>query len=470
MKILRITIFLLAAIAFAACDSTTDEIGSNITNKADLLDISQSIYHVTTESLAADSVLSNSNTGLIGKVKDPETGAYLTGDYMTQFGVLSTFDLDTLQYIRNANDGKIEADSCFILVSYESAYGDTLAPMKVKAYQMTKMMPDGNYYSNYDAFKEGYVSEKNYSSTSNYVSASTYSAFKIYLNKPYTASNGVTYKNYGSYIMNTYVEHPEYFKSSIAMMQHVCPGFYIKHEGGVGNITKVVNTELQFFWKIQKTVKASDGVTDSIVKGVTYDRFDGTEEVLQVNKITNDKSKIAELASDKSCTYLKSPAGIFTVATLPVEDIMKGHENDTINTASISFTKLNDKEEFSYNFDAPSTIMMIPLDSIHSFFEHRNITNNRTSYTASYSSSGVASYTFSNISNLITAMYKSKGASCNWDKVVLIPVTVTTVSRDGSTVISKINHDMTLTSARLMRGTAAKPIELKVIYSKFKHN
>ena len=67
-------------------------------------------------------------------------------------------------------------------------------------------------------------------------------------------------------------------------------------------------------------------------------------------------------------------------------------------------------------------------------------------------------------------MYKNKGNSNNWDKVVLIPVTVTTVSRDGTTVVSKINHDMSLTSARLVRGTAAKPIEIKVIYSKFKNN
>ena len=35
-----------------------------------------------------DAVLSRNNTGLIGKMKDPETGNYVKGDYMTQLSAL----------------------------------------------------------------------------------------------------------------------------------------------------------------------------------------------------------------------------------------------------------------------------------------------------------------------------------------------------------------------------------------------
>ena len=86
--------------------------------------------------------LSRNNTGLIGNVKDPETGTYVAGDYMTQLGVLPTFSLDTLEYIRNAHEGSIEADSCYLLVSYKTSYGDTLAPMKATAYEMSKPMSE----------------------------------------------------------------------------------------------------------------------------------------------------------------------------------------------------------------------------------------------------------------------------------------------------------------------------------------
>ena len=114
----------------AACDDTTDNIGSSITNDVDNISIKDQVFNVTSRSIVSGPVLSRNNTGMIGNVKDPETGTYVAGDYMTQFGVLSSFSLDTLEYIRNAHDGKIEADSCYLLVSYKTTYGDTLAPMK----------------------------------------------------------------------------------------------------------------------------------------------------------------------------------------------------------------------------------------------------------------------------------------------------------------------------------------------------
>ncbi len=480
MKILRLlTVLVIAALTFAACDDTTEGIGGSITNKIDNINISNSAFNVTTKSIVADSVLSRNNTGLIGKMKDPETGNYVKGDYMTQLSVLPTFSVDTLDYIKQANKGSIEADSCYLLVSYNASYGDTIAPMKVTAYEMTKpMAEDQEYYSNYDAFEKGWVNENNQHWSSNYNLSNTSDVknFKIYLNKEYkNKKDGKTYKNYGSYIMQTYAEHPEYFKTNFKFLHNVCPGFYIKNVGGTGNMAKIWNTELIFYWK--KTIKAKDGVTDST--GIGYNRFDGTEEVLQLNKIENDTENLKKLASQEDWTYLKSPAGIFTEVTLPIDDIMKGHEKDTLNTATISFPRLNNADEDNpYNFATPSTILMVQKDSLQSFFEKSKLADNRTSYTASYSSTGTYknAYTFQNIANLVSAMYKNKGKGENWNKVVLVPVNVITTTQGYTTVISKINHDMSLASTRLKRGIITtdsngketSPIQIKVIYSKFK--
>lgn len=477
MKILRLlTVLVIAALTFAACDDTTEGIGGSITNKIDNINISNSAFNVTTKSIVADSVLSRNNTGLIGNMKDPETHNYVKGDYMTQLSVLPTFSVDTLD-IKKANNGSIEADSCYLLVSYNASYGDTIAPMKVTAYEMTKpMREDQEYYSNYDAFKKGWVNENNQHWSSNYNLSNTSDVknFKIYLNKKYT-KDGKTYKNYGSYILQTYAEHPKYFKTNYKFLHNVCPGFYIKNVGGTGNMAKIWNTELIFYWT--QTIKAKDGVTDSTVVG--YNRFDGTEEVLQLNKIENDTENLKKLASQEDWTYLKSPAGIFTEVTLPIDDIMKGHEKDTLNTATISFPRLNNADEDNpYNFATPSTILMVQKDSLQSFFEKSKLADSRTSYTTSYSSTGTYknAYTFQNIANLVSAMYKNKGKSENWDKVVLVPVNVITTTQGYTTVISKINHDMSLASTRLKRGVITtdssgkktSPIQIKVIYSKFK--
>lgn len=491
MKILRLlTVLVIAALTFAACDDTTEEIGGSITNKIDNINISNSAFNVTTKSIVAGAVLSRNNTGLIGKMKDPETGNYVKGDYMTQLSVLPTFDVDTLDYIKQANKGSIEADSCYLLVSYNASYGDTIAPMKVTAYEMTKpMSEDQEYYSNYDAFEKGWVNENNQHWSSNYNLSNTSDVknFKIYLNKEYK-KDGKKYKNYGSYIMQTYAEHPEYFKTNYKFLHNVCPGFYIKNVGGTGNMAKIWNTELIFYWTRHKTIKAKDGVKDSTAVGIGYNRFDGTEEVLQLNKIENDTKNLEQLASQQNCTYLKSPAGIFTEVTLPIEDIMKGHEKDTLNTATVSFPRLNNADEDNaYNFATPSTILMVQKDSLQSFFEKSKLADNRTSYTASYSRTGTYknAYTFQNIANLVSAMYKNKGKGGNWNKVVLVPVNIITTTQGYTTVISKINHDMSLASTRLIVGTndpdkdyttdkktgkkvASGPIRIKVIYSKFK--
>lgn len=491
MKILRLlTVLVIAALTFAACDDTTEGIGGSITNKIDNINISNSAFNVTTKSIVAGAVLSRNNTGLIGKMKDPETGNYVKGDYMTQLSVLPTFSVDTLDYIKQANNGSIEADSCYLLVSYNASYGDTITPMKVTAYEMTKpMSEDQEYYSNYDAFKNGWVSESNphWSSNYNLSNTSDVKNFKIYLNKEYK-KDGKTYKNYGSYILQTYAEHPEYFKTNFKFLHNVCPGFYIKNVGGTGNMAKIWNTELIFYWTRHKTIKKKDGVTDSTVVGIGYNRFDGTEEVLQLNKIENDTKNLEKLASQKNWTYLKSPAGIFTEVTLPIDDIMKGHEKDTLNTATISFPRLNNADEDNpYNFATPSTILMVQKDSLQSFFEKSKLADSRTSYTTSYSSTGTYknAYTFQNIANLVSAMYKNKGKGENWNKVVLVPVNVITTTQGYTTVISKINHDMSLASTRLIVGTddpdkdytkdektgkkvASGPIRIKVIYSKFK--
>lgn len=203
---------------------------------------------------------------------------------------------------------------------------------------------------------------------------------------------------------------------------------------------------------------------DTLSTGVAS--FSGTEEVLQQTRITNDKASIKKLASDNTCTYLKTPAGIFTEITIPVDDIYLGHEKDSINTAKVVLTRINDSHYNKYALPVPSEIMMIPADSLNTFFEKGRVTNNRTSYLATFSKT-YNSYTFSNISGMLSYMNKHRGSE-NWNKVVLVPVTKTTNSSTGE--VTKIVHDMSLTSTRLIGGSENphEPVKISVIYSKFK--
>lgn len=479
--IIYTVIAIMSCITIASCDDTTDSIGNSLTDNMDMLKVTTDTFNVATRSIVADSVLSRSTTGYLGKIRDIETGNYITGDFMAQFSTLENYKLPEKDSIVSLQDGEVIADSCSIRLFYTDYYGDSLATMNITAYEMNEPMKEGvKYYSNFDPIAEGLIRNdgmkvnKTYTLTDLSISdedradESSYTPnIKINLNKPYTDKNGVTYNNYGTYIMRMYYEDPDRFKNSYNFIHEVCPGFYFKTNDGIGSMAYITVSQLNIYFRY---------LNDSTYVGTTS--FSATEEVLQTTNISNDKQNIADLANDNTCTYLKTPAGIFTEITLPVDEITENHSNDTINTAKISLTRINNNTHDEYSLSAPSTLLMIPKDSLYTFFENGDNVDYKKSFIATYSSS-TNQYTFNNISGMITYMadIKKKGLAENsnwlnehpdWNRVVIIPVSVTT---NSSSQIVKIVHDMSLTSTKLVGGSENpyEPIKINVIYSKFNH-
>lgn len=479
--IIYTVIAIMSCITIASCDDTTDSIGNSLTDNMDMLKVTTDTFNVATRSIVADSVLSRSTTGYLGKIRDIETGNYITGDFMAQFSTLENYKLPEKDSIISLQDGEVIADSCSIRLFYTDYYGDSLATMNITAYEMNEPMKEGvKYYSNFDPIAEGLIRNdgmkvnKTYTLTDLSISdedradESSYTPnIKINLNKPYTDRNGVTYNNYGTYIMRMYYEDPDRFKNSYNFIHEVCPGFYFKTNDGIGSMAYITVSQLNIYFRY---------LNDSTYVGTTS--FSATEEVLQTTNISNDKQNIADLANDNTCTYLKTPAGIFTEITLPVDEITENHSNDTINTAKISLTRINNNTHDEYSLSAPSTLLMIPKDSLYTFFENGDNVDYKKSFIATYSSS-TNQYTFNNISGMITYMadIKKKGLAENsnwlsehpdWNRVVVIPVSVTT---NSSSQIVKIVHDMSLTSTKLVGGSENpyEPIKINVIYSKFNH-
>lgn len=479
--IIYTVIAIMSCITIASCDDTTDSIGNSLTDNMDMLKVTTDTFNVATRSIVADSVLSRSTTGYLGKIRDIETGNYITGDFMAQFSTLENYKLPEKDSIVSLQDGEVIADSCSIRLFYTDYYGDSLATMNITAYEMNEPMKEGvKYYSNFDPIAEGLIRNdgmkvnKTYTLTDlsisdeNRADESSYTPnIKINLNKPYTDKNGVTYNNYGTYIMRMYYEDPDRFKNSYNFIHEVCPGFYFKTNDGIGSMAYITVSQLNIYFRY---------LNDSTYVGTTS--FSATEEVLQTTNISNDKQNIADLANDNTCTYLKTPAGIFTEITLPVDEITENHSNDTINTAKISLTRINNNTHDEYSLSAPSTLLMIPKDSLYTFFENGDNVDYKKSFIATYSSS-TNQYTFNNISGMITYMadIKKKGLAENsnwlnehpdWNRVVVIPVSVTT---NSSSQIVKIVHDMSLTSTKLVGGSENpyEPIKINVIYSKFNH-
>lgn len=489
----RILFFLLtAAVVLASCDDTTDNIGMSLTDVSNQVQIEGQNFNVVSESKLLTGISASSSRGYLGRVKDPETGSYITCNFMTQLRPMSEDQFPVIDTIYvdgyDPNLPKVDqmvADSCELCIYFESLYGDSLALMKVTAHEMDKPLEEGtNYNTDFDPMAAGMIrtgagsihKECNYT-ISNRLHApskrlsSTYVPYiSISLNDPYTDKNGVTYKNFGTYLMRKYYSTPaEDFTNPYSFLHDICPGFYLQNMGGIGSVGRVYATQVLVHFR---------GYVNNEPVAL-HASFAGTEEVLQNTTFAQSTSVLASLKDDLSCTYLKSPAGLGTELTLPITDIMNGHENDTLNTARLFIPCLNRATTENYVFPAPSTVLMVPTDSVETSFKNNRLADSRMSYLATYSS-GYNGYTFANISLLVSNLYAAKRnsglsdaeyrlAHPNWDKVMLIPVSTVYSTISSSSVLSKVSHDQSLTSVRLARGTAAaSPITINVIYSKFK--
>lgn len=491
MNKLKLFLALAITVFVSSCDSDTNYLGTSIIPEADNLQMATNSYPVYSESAEMEAVVSRSPYGYLGRIKDQETGAYLAANYMFKFAAqnISYPDKSKMNLIDVVQpDGSVLqnvlVDSCEVKLFLNTFYGDSLTVMKSTLLELEKTIPENTpLYTDMDPEQNGYIRQASeggievdksfavvdftLSDSIRSTTAYTRSILFHFPKEEYLAKDGKLYHNYGSYLLTKYYENPTYFQNLYQFNKNVCPGFYIKIQSGLGSMVEIFSAQL--------ILHAGMTENDKTTPYVTY--FMGTEEVQQFTRIENDNTIISSLLDDDKATYIKSPAGICTVATLPIDEVMKSHENDSINSASLEFKRINNNDSSNpYNLSIPTTVLLVEADSVQSFFEGKKLNDNIGAYTATYSSTS-NKYSFNNISNLLSKIYsqKIKGEKAdpswtlshpNWNKIALIPVKI---ENDGSGSVSRITNDMSLTSTRLQRGTtnSDSPITLSIIYSKY---
>ena len=484
------------AMAICSCDEGTDKIGMSLTSTNDNITVTTQEFDVLTESYIADSVYTYNNELYLGRVTDPETHTTVASSFMLQFNMMEETMMPDKSEITSLENGEIVADSCVIyLYFYQSkSFGDSTTAMKLKISELDHPVADGMHYSNFDPVKEGYIRKNGLTNTHVYTfddmtlkdSVKSLTSFQprvaIRLNKPYTDKNGVTYKNYGTYILRNFYDHPEYYKNSYAFIHQICPGFYIETTDGTGMMSFFDDAEIRVYFSGTESVESEDDDDETVdVDYLFYLSASSTCEVLQTITVKNDRKALEQLiASDQECTYLKTPSGIFTEVTLPVDEIKSAHVNDSLLSVSVDFNRLNNLETLSkYTFAAPKKVLLIQKDSLNSFFEKNQNYNNKYAFYTTLSKNAYSFSGSSDINNLIVKMYNDRRDGLkndpnwvekhpNWNKALLLPVSELSISTSSSTSSTiGLIHEMGLTTTRMKRGTKADPIKLKVIYANF---
>lgn len=473
------TLIALATLLIAGCDDNTSTMG--IPSKDEEVFPSYGTFLAYTHSEAMDSVLGNSTSSYLGSIDDPETGTRIRADFAAQFHTFENYSFPKFDLmfpddgVKRSTDS-IRCDSVEVRLYFSNYYGAKNAPLKLEVYPLDKnnvLQEEEDYYTDTDL--DQFV-----------LPGSEPIATKVFTTEDYNLAdaerNSATHADnvrimlpdtVGSLIMRAYYDHPEYFKDSYTFIRKVCPGFLFKIRSGNGSMLSVDVSTLNIYFNFYDKVKR-----DSTCSALA--RFAATPEVIQSTRFSNDDMQ--SLVEEDDCTYLKTPAGIMTVAQLPINEIYQNHETDSVSRAQLTFTRLNNTKPSTQSLGIPQSLLLVRKADATSFFKKRSVADSKTSYTTSYSST-YNTYTFNNICRLISLCRKEKLAGMkaenlteqeweqkhpDWNKVVLIPVNISTATDTyGETHQVSVTHDMSMNSIRL-QGGANTPIKMQVIYSRFK--
>ena len=451
-KFTHLFAWVITLLVLVACDDNTATLGVDMMPSQDLVTKNYQVYDVTTESYAVgDSVLARTTKSYLGRFTDPETNTTVMSDFMAQFHSDEGFTIQPSVF----NDSCTRFD---LRLFIDDFVGDSLQRFKISVYELDKTLdPNADYYTDIDptdyydtnsepiATKWFTISDRTIEDADRWTSS-------------YTNNIRISLPNsLGTQIIRDFKANPEHFANTAAWQKSGNPcsnGLYFKLEYGDGAMAYINLVQLNLFYRYH------DDYIDRDTVGMAS--FAATDAVVQATHFKN--YNLDKLLDDKSVTYLKSPAGIFTLATLPADQI---DVNDTINSAKLTLTRYNDVVDSPFKLNIPKTVLLVRLDDyLNGFFENYQVNDGKESYLATFNSS-TNTYQFSNIARLITRMAREKKngtASENWNKVLIIPVEPT---KDSNGNIVKLNHDFSMNCAKLVGGTANK-VKLEVIYTNFK--
>lgn len=458
----------LAATIWGACDDNTASLG--IYEDSDQITSSYTQFQMRTTTIQVDSIPAINGSCYLGQVTDPETQTRVKADFLTQFHTMENYTLPDKDQMRRDANGKVVADSIEVRLYFTDFYGDSTNIMKMNVYELDTLnvIEEGKpYYTNLDL--------------SQFINANrkTPIAQKVFTARDYTEDEGILdgsnyYPNvrvtlpaeYGSFILNKYYENPEYFKNSYEFIHHVCPGFYFNLASGDGTMLYLDVSTMDIYFSYTEN--------DSTLSGIT--RFAATGEVIQSNRFDQTGTEeLLQASLNSEHTYIKTPAGLYTQLELPVDEIYRNHEADSVSNVKVTMNRYNEFNPTDYALGIPQTLLLVRKQDMQSFFQKKQSVDKITSYTSSFN---VNQYAFPNIARLISYCRQEKVAGMkktglseseweqqhpDWNKAVLIPVTTSSSSTTSSNAM--LSPDMKLNSIRLVGQN--QPISINVIYSKF---
>jgi len=464
------TILIGLIITLLSCDDNLNPVGGSVQPGSDIIFFRGDTFDITAKTIKWDSIYTKTAIGLVGEYEEPVFGK-IVSDYMCEFYC----DEET-----NFKDKVVSIDSVSIHVYVELPYiGDSISPIGLSAYKLNKKL-ERNFYTN--------INPRDYCDLTKVLGRNLFS-----LSNTKTISGGIDGVNkswkivpmildtlIGREIHDKWEADPSTFHTPEALKSFL-PGIYITQTFGTGTLMPIRYTLFNIDYSY---VGRNYNDTKDSIRTAVFQLANTSEEVIQMNRVENSNiDKLLEEGNPKR-TYMKTPAGVYTELTIPLNKIAERVGKDTIvNSAKILLKGLTEEEQYS-QFKRPNYLLFINKDSVDIFFKEKLLPNNTTRFLIPYTSSS-NSYNFNNAAqyNNITSgyipkminFYLNKFRGENYTtipdlKYVLIPVEIKTKSSSsyyGTTTILTSVSNMMLPSSSIIRADEDN-LKFEIIYTKYK--
>lgn len=439
MKTRHILFFLFIATLFVACENSLNRIGGSIQPDEDIVNVFVDTFEVSSRTFLTDSIYSRTINAQLGIFDDPVFGE-VTADYMAEFYRAEGFMLH-----EHIVDNKV--DSVMFRIFYSSFTGDSVNPMEVSVYELERNL-DKSHYTNIDP--------------SEYCDRTRLLCRGFYTAKNKSIPDSI--KDYTNNYDFVQMRLPDNFTERV--LNNQVPQVYITNTYGRGTMLTVNNTEIAFHFKYREYLEDKDG-NDSIVIRNGSRILPVTKEVLQLNRIKNDiPAKF--LIDNDTATFIKTPAGLYTEVTLPVQNIKDKLIGKTINTVKFSVPTFRPYVS-TQSTSVPRYLLMVQSSKMNNFFETTLKPDNRTAFVATLdstkaknSSAYVFHYNFNNIAPYINDLIKRNDID-DGVKIALVPVEATVDSQTG--IITRVRNLLYPSSIMLKKGVERGKVT--VIYSEY---
>ncbi len=476
---------ILAAFLFVACDDTTDFLGSPVVTGPDYIKSSVSSFFPLSETVKSDTIYTRSSTAYLGKYTHPDFGSF-ESSFMCQFNVTEDYQIPGFESFVpdngreglsvDVNDRSLTPTRFYMAGLYTDFFGDSTAVGGINVYQLNRELynNDDIYYS--DVNPEDFYSESDLLGSASYapidlsISEDDREDNYLYVLVPLPVSKGKEIiRLYQECKKNNLDFRNEFLKEF--------KGIYAKQVQGDGALLYLDQVRLSF--QMEEYIMDEDGIPYTMINGEdsitsTTFSFSTTKEIVQVNKFVDNTPEA--LLREDTCTYLKSPAGLYTRVEIPLRQICDSIliKGDSLSGMNLSFMIDSLKNDIS-GINPPEYMMMIrdtaTVQGVFNnyqkrFFADNLLPDNQTAFVSSLSS---GTYDFSDLTGLVNTAIKEYGGVDKVPEYLYVLLMPIEIIFDSSTPIS-VTPLFRPSYAKLLGGRKEperQPLKMKVYYSTF---